>query len=769
MSGTTETHFDTLPIIENSNPQDQEFEKRYNVIAEEIRQIWTDKEQIENVDSSMLSREFAIFLKEHPKELAALKNSIDTIKNAQGLPERVWKDVVDLLSDFLEHLDKLAASSVTDQFRRTDYQGQGSGSVDISKIDDKKLLKDYKKFLDKLAKPKNLHKMKEKEKENVKSYLRQDKEAANNVYTYMKNLEDTNDSFPATPLIWTGMKLDDIKVYIDIKKFLGEQYGNDEDFIDYEYHGYKQLDSRADSLKNFLGENHADWLSVRQSWEVSGVAESEAWISDNPWEAKIYWNGENILEGYLKVVPNSIVNRKAIVEKFNKCNKERNDRILDVIEKTNFTLPLDHFTKTKDWQIKYWWAEFTPDVMINNFMKELGDCIQSWDFVNEDVEKPDLIRSDNIKGGIFNKLDDYLKQQIHEIPEEKPSVDNWNGQGWLETGAEQTSSNEEFLLEGSEVKDIIKIKKKNSSLKKRITTDLKFCDKLGGEKVKFDIGAVKKYLNDIKENSRIQLNNMKNLDKETWTIAVQIALMYLNKKEWDYQSKCNVTYIDGIYKNKTEDWVLWFQKTWNEKNPKNMILPDKKSWPQTISKILQVLGDVWNAWEWWTGDAVDDVDDGANNGVDNGANDWQSIQIKIVIENGIPSLNLPDSTTLTVEQVNEICAKLKDYDKIALNLNWLESLDGNVATKLSELKWTIQIDGILSVLKDKNFVNCETQINALKILTLNGLNIYTSDWEIKSELEERGINVVDTEAVSVGVEVSTEDGVDDNPGNGGQQ
>ena len=107
---------------------------------------------------------------------------------------------------------------------------------------------------------------------------------------------------------------------------------------------------------------------------------------------------------------------------------------------------------------------------------------------------------------------------------------------------------------------------------------------------------MREYLDSIKEKKWGELNKKNSLDKKKWTIAVQIALNYLNSLEWTYNWKCSVTWIDGIYKKKTTEWVLGFQKAYNESGHGDKIKEDWKAWPQSISAIVSELDKVWTGW-----------------------------------------------------------------------------------------------------------------------------------------------------------------------------
>lgn len=102
------------------------------------------------------------------------------------------------------------------------------------------------------------------------------------------------------------------------------------------------------------------------------------------------------------------------------------------------------------------------------------------------------------------------------------------------------------------------------------------------ENINFNIINVRKYLEWIRNKTWSELN-IKSSELEKWvrTIAIQIAINYINNKNWGTSK--NIDWIDGIRGNQTWNWVKEFQTTYGLKNK------DGFPWPETINKILELL------------------------------------------------------------------------------------------------------------------------------------------------------------------------------------
>ena len=105
------------------------------------------------------------------------------------------------------------------------------------------------------------------------------------------------------------------------------------------------------------------------------------------------------------------------------------------------------------------------------------------------------------------------------------------------------------------------------------------------ENIKFNIVNVKKYLESIKDKSWSDLDvKSSELDKWVRTIAIQIAINYINQKNWWSANK--IDWIDGLRGNQTWKWVKEFQVNYSLK------IKDGLPWHETINKILELLEDI---------------------------------------------------------------------------------------------------------------------------------------------------------------------------------
>ncbi len=97
-------------------------------------------------------------------------------------------------------------------------------------------------------------------------------------------------------------------------------------------------------------------------------------------------------------------------------------------------------------------------------------------------------------------------------------------------------------------------------------------------KIKYDMDAVKNYLNWLKDRpyaaTKLQANST------PWIMAVQIAL---ESKGFDTGK------IDGIFWNWTRRAVRAFQEKWNSDHPTERLGVDGKPWPKTIEALLREL------------------------------------------------------------------------------------------------------------------------------------------------------------------------------------
>ena len=419
----------------------------------------------------------------------------------------------------------------------------GDDSGEIGEKNSEKSKKIFYKFFDRLNnKLKDLHKMKDKDVKTLNAYLLSDQEDAMLAYESMKAILDDHQNF-----FGTGMKLDDVNVFQAVWNSLKNNYQNNETFIEAEYPGYSTLSDSATSIQSFLMTNK--------------------WIISWPW---LEWEWDEITVAHLENKLNSIISREAIVTKLNELNNQRVAKNKSLVEAVDINIPTADFTRTAEWGLKFKWTEFSAnDVMM--YSDEISAAVNGGDFVN-DKEKWRTINE------CRNSLYEKFKAKLLADPSvaQEGNQDN-NPDSW-----EWESGQNEYLAGN----DIIKIK--NTKLKQQVV-NLRFCDSLEWDSVKFNIIEVKTYLDGLKDKKWNDLNSQDKLDKETWIIAVQIALNYLNSKEWNYKNKCSVEWLDWIRWPKTIKWVKWFQKIAGIKE-------DGAPWSQTITKLVEALWWVENGW-----------------------------------------------------------------------------------------------------------------------------------------------------------------------------
>ena len=182
------------------------------------------------------------------------------------------------------------------------------------------------------------------------------------------------------------------------------------------------------------------------------------------------------------------------------------------------------------------------------------------------------------------------------------------------------------------------------------------------ENIRFDISNVKKYLESIKNKSWSDLD-VKSSELEKWvrTIAIQIAINYINMENW--WATENIDLIDGIRGNQTWKWVKEFQTTYGLKNKDG--LPGH----ETITKILEILVDMW-----------EDNHNGEENEVWNNQNDSDA-EIDLWETEGFLESRLNHS-----DIDNSKCINLLQNFKI-LGTDWWYSI---VSSNLNDLKNKLQ-------------------------------------------------------------------------------
>ncbi len=528
MAGNETTNEVTLNIGElgtsenlNSN---SDLLQRYETITQELLQVWgIEKDDKIEIADGILDWKFAEFLLKNESCLNTLKWFVQEVKK-KGLTKEAW-DNLKKLENFLDNI-----------------------------WNNEKSEKDYKKFFDKLQKPKDLHKMKEQEINRLSMYLAENESEAMNTYQTMKALLDNNPGFYGT-----GMRLDDIKVFQNVWNEIKKNYEGNETFIEAEYPGYKALTSSSASIQ---------WFLTANKWILSGQ-----WLE---------WEWDDITVAHIDNKKNSIVNREVIVAKLNELNKQRIDNNKSLIQNAvvNLQLPVADFTKTADWVLKFKWSEFTAnDVML--FSDYISNAVTYGDFV---VDREKWITINDSRDTIYDKFREKLLADSWVVQEGQSTSSEQATNQWWETKVEQVSSDSEYSVD----KKVVKIK--DEAVKDKIK-GFWFCNDLDGDPVKFDISKVRSYLEDIQGKNRKELQNQESSDRKVTIVAVQTALKYLSTKNG--KDKYDVKWIDWIRWNRTIKGIKAFQK-------ENWLKRDGKPWSKTISKIVESL--------WGVSGSVDNVE-----------------------------------------------------------------------------------------------------------------------------------------------------------------
>ena len=396
-----------------------------------------------------------------------------------------------------------------------------------------RMQKDYTEFMDKIKDPKKLSTMQSPEIRRLNLYLWMHEDNALTAYKEMKNI------FGKFAEKWmTGQ---DITFFNDVWNTLKSGYSASDKFIAEDY--WKL--SEVSNLKEFTD----------KLWDF---------FPNGKWFWK--WDGRNLLEQWLPDKDNSIVSKSKVIEKFNSLNdirtKNNKDKVSNIA--VNTETELSKFTK-KDGKLLYNWEEFTVAKMEEVFWEQIKKLAWEWtEFVSDDEMNQTI---NECKDGIFTKIESTILPQLQE---------------------EVTDSNDDIVPADFEAsKDSFKA---NQNLKDKIK-ELGFYDwNEEWENIKFNITKVREYLDTLKDQSWQNLKNLGALEKQTWIISVQIALNCLNSKDWNYKDSCNVEWLDGIYKDRTANWVEWFQNKYNEgKSDNEKLKPDKLPWPKTITAIIAEL------------------------------------------------------------------------------------------------------------------------------------------------------------------------------------
>ena len=472
-----------------------------------------------------------------------LKERFDKIK--QEITD-AWKNPIEIQTEWLnwqfaEYLQKnpevlkLLKDDVNRLSKSKAWKGLEELATFLDDIDNfDRMKKDFDEFMKKIENPQKLNTMKSWEIRRLNLYIWMNIEDAMKAYKAMQPLVD---NFP------DNMKSEDKKFFESIWDSLKARYATDDVFTDKvindDYPKLKDLDSTVAKLKAFFGTN----------WDGSS---------------------ENI---QIEENKKSIVSLEKVQNKVKEANEKRIEgnkaeiwgiSLIDKVDKAKF--------KNKSWKLYYkadtsaTEVEFNADKMKELFENEILDLVK-WskcDFVN-DEERDKMISS--CSDAIFSNLEDKLRRVITPEPETPTPT--------TPTTPENPSSGIEY----SASQDIIKIK--DLALKEKIVK-LKFCESLEGE-VKFNMAEVRNYIDGIKNKPWKEFKKLSKIDKETGIIAVQIALMYLNKSEWECNGKCDVQWLDWIRWWRTIKWIKWFQEA-------KSLKVDGAPWPKTLNAIFDALG-----------------------------------------------------------------------------------------------------------------------------------------------------------------------------------
>ncbi len=546
-----------VDVINQGVVWDSELKQRYDRLNKELKEVWGPEtlDDRVDIDDVILDWRFAEFLLKNEVYLNSLKMYVDTIKR-DGLSKKAWDSISDL-----------------DSFLKDLWDKEG-------------MEKDYKKLMDKLKNPKDLHKMKEKEVRKLNLYLSMNESAALDAYRSMKGFVDVDRWFWVATLLGTGMNMEDIRVFQTIWKTIKDNYQNNETFIEFTYPGYKNLSATSQSIKSFL---------ETYKWQISWQ-----WLE---------WEWDELTVVHIWDVKNSIVSKEAIVSKLNELNNQRISKNKSLVEAVSVNLPTSSFTRTAEWVLKYNWNEFkADDVMM--FVDEISAAVIGGDFVN-DREKSRLIWEckDKIYNNLENKLlsDPNVKTE-DTSSEEITNTDNTDKNNTTDNTNDKNTNNKDKNTDktnnGNEKpkdkrnrtpknvenknigsmfvvgKNIVRIN--DAKLKDRIK-ELWICENLSKNLVKFDISKVREHLANFQGMTWLKLQVQKPLDKKALVVAVQIALNYLKVKDKKQKSSAKL-FINWTLNPVTVNWIKSFQKV-------NELKVDGKLWSNTIRKLVESL--------WW--------------------------------------------------------------------------------------------------------------------------------------------------------------------------
>lgn len=270
----------------------------------------------------------------------------------------------------------------------------------------------------------------------------------------------------------------------------------------------------------------------------------------------------------------------------------------------------------------------------------------------------------------------------------------------------------------------LNIKKESFKAKQELKAEIKrlwFYDwDENWENISFSISKVIEYLQWIKDKSWTDLDvKSSSLEKWVWTIAIQIAINYINKN-WNFTTEIDL--IDGIRGKQTWKWVKDFQAKYNLKNK------DGLPWRETITKILELLGDGNSGSDSWKSNQWNSNNPVVNHWIsdqwkaDNQWNNlWKNEQWKTNNSENNPWKNKewngsnPENNSIESDKCIQLCENLDIQSDDGWNNletdKWWDSFEDKLNTKLRDkwwLEWIIfgnpEIKNLLS-----NIVNRQWQ------------------------------------------------------------
>ncbi len=533
-----------VPQVETADSDDSR-QQKYDKFKDDIHATLNQWEVLAGVDIEWsFAWSFAESLENDTAFLAELKSYVNRSRERYDLTQ-AERDSIEKLARFLDDI----------------------GNPDRMK-------KDYDEFMRKLHTPKKLNTMTKAEIRRVEIYLWKTKndEVVSSAWEAYNHMRDIKDKYSEN---W--MKKQDQEFFDRIWKVLEENYADNDKFVEGEYPAIKTLWPTVASLQAFAGE----------SWTWGDITEET--VPDS-WKA------------------NSFVKKKKVADKFNEKNSERKTNNESVVSGISVDYNSADFTKDSSWNYYYKLSTtpFDAAQMLVEFRDNIENKAKTWtQFVGNEMQ--DLI--DSKKDAIFQNLkakldaDGNIQLNQSQVNPNQPQVNPNPNQPQTPSWDFETELDDDTY------------KLNDQALEDKITRDLHFCDSFDKSgTTKFNMENVKKHLDSLKDTDWKEFRNMqrdkdqeKNLYAKVWTIAVQIALTYLNESEnedlKDFKGNCDVKWIDGRFGKATRNWVKTFQEAWNTKHDaeissgeKEVLNIDGLPWPKTIHAILDEL-DVEGTWE----------------------------------------------------------------------------------------------------------------------------------------------------------------------------